>query len=72
VFSSAAHVVELVPGQEVLPHFFYLTASKGLPYSYLTSPQDRLRLDAPQRLRRDVVVDATGLDRLLGEVLGAA
>lgn len=72
VFSRAAHVVELAPGQEVLPHFFYLTASKGLPYSYLTSPQDRLRLDASQRLRRDVVVDAGGLDRLLGEVLGAA
>jgi hypothetical protein len=72
LFSRSAHVVELVPGQEVLPHFFYLTAAKGLPYSHLLSPPDRLRLDANQRLRRDVVIDAEGLDRLLGERLGAA
>ncbi len=72
LFSRAAHVVELVPGQELLPHFFYLTAAKGLPYAYLPSPADRQRLSAQERLRRDVVVDAVGLDRLLGERLGAA
>jgi hypothetical protein len=72
IFSRGAHVVELLPGQEMLPHFFYLTAAKGLPYSYLASPPDRQRLSAQERLRRDVVVDAAGLDRLLGELLGAA
>jgi hypothetical protein len=70
VFSRAAHVVELVPGQELLPHFFYLTAAKGLPYSYVLGPPDRLRLDAAQRLRRDVVIDADALDRVLAQRVG--
>jgi len=69
LFSQAAHVVELLPGDELLPHFFYLTAAKGLPYSYLPAPPDRLRLSTLARLQRDVVVDADGLDRMLGERL---
>lgn len=72
VFSRRAHVLELVPGQELLPHFFYLTASKGLPYDHLLAPPDRLRLDARERLRRDVLVDAAGLDELLRERLGTS
>lgn len=72
VFSRAAHVIELVPGQELLPHFYYLTAAKGLPYAHLESPPDRQRWSAQERLRRDVVVDADALDRLLGERLAAA
>lgn len=72
LFSRSAHLVELVPGQELLPHFFYLTAAKGLPYAYLPSPPDRQRLSAQDRLLRDVVIDAEGLDRLLTERLGAA
>ena len=72
IFSRSAHVIELVPGQELLPHFFYLTAAKGLPYAYLPSPPDRQRVGANERLRRDVVVDADGLDRMLTERLGAA
>ena len=69
VFSRGAHLVELVPGSEVLPHFFYLATAKGLPYDYVVSPPDRQRLGAVERLQRDVVVDAAALDRLL---LGAA
>jgi capsular polysaccharide biosynthesis protein len=65
VFSRGAHVVELVPGSEVLPHFFYLATAKGLPYDYVLSPPDRQRLGAVDRLRRDVVIDAGALDRLL-------
>lgn len=65
VFSRGAHVVELVPGAEVLPHFFYLATAKGLPYDYVVSPPDRQRLGAVDRLQRDVVVDTGALDRLL-------
>lgn len=65
LFSRGAHVVELVPGAEVLPHFFYLATAKGLPYDYVVSPPDRQRLGAVDRLQRDVVVDAAALDRLL-------
>jgi capsular polysaccharide biosynthesis protein len=72
LFCKSTHVVELVPGPELLPHFFYLASAKGLPYACLPSPPDRQRLSAPERLRRDVVVDADGLDRLLGERLGTA
>jgi capsular polysaccharide biosynthesis protein len=72
LFSRSAQVVELVPGQELLPHFFYLTTSKGLPYGHVLAPPDRQRLDANQRLRRDVVVDVDALDRLLEQRLGAA
>ena len=70
VFSRGAHIVELLPGQELLPHFFYLAAAKGLPYSHVPAPPDRLRLDTTARLQRDVVVDAAALDAMLGERLG--
>ncbi len=70
VFSRAAHIIELLPGQELLPHFYYLAAAKGLPYSYVPAPPDRLRLDTTARLRRDVVVDAAALDAVLADVLG--
>lgn len=69
VFSRAAHIVELLPGEDLLPHFFYLAAAKGLPYSYVPAPPDRLRLNTLARLRRDVVVDAAALDAVLGERL---
>ena len=48
VFSRSAHVVELVPGQELLPHFFYLTAAKGLPYAV---PAVAAGPPAPERAR---------------------
>lgn len=72
LFSRSAHLIELVPGRELLPHFFYLTAAKGLPYSYVLSPPDDLRRDAVQRLRHDVTVDTEELDRILSERLAAA
>lgn len=72
LFSRSAHLVELVPGQELLPHFFYLTASKGLPYSYLLGPLDGERSSISERLRADVVVDVDALDRLLSDRLGVA
>lgn len=72
LFSRSAHLVELVPGQELLPHFFYLTASKGLPYSYLLAPVDGERRSVAERLRADVVVDVDALDRLLSDRLGVA
>lgn len=65
LFSRGAHVIELVPGTELLPHFFYLATAKGLPYDYVLSPPDRQRLSAEERLRRDVVVDTARLDELL-------
>lgn len=65
LFSRSAHVVELVPGTELLPHFFYLATSKGLPYDYVLSRPDRQRLSAEERLQRDVVIDADWLDELL-------
>lgn len=72
VFSRSAHVVELLPGQELLPHCFYLATAKGLPYSFVPALPDRHQLDADQRLRRDVLVDVAALDELLTERLGAA
>ena len=69
LFSRSAHVVELVPGRELLPHFFYLTAAKGLPYSYVLAPPDGHRRDAVERLRHDVTVDTEELDRILSERL---
>jgi hypothetical protein len=65
VFSRSAHLVELVPGPELLPNFFYLATTKGLPYDYVLAPPDGQRLSAERRLRHDVRVDVDALDRLL-------
>ena len=68
IFSRSAHVVELMAGAELLPHFYYLAAAKGLPYDYVSSPPDQRGLTAEQRLAEDVVVDTVALDRLLESV----
>ena len=68
LFSRSARVVELVPGPEVLPTFFYLASAKGLPYDYVLGPPDGQRLSAERRLHHDVRVDAGALDRLLGRL----
>lgn len=65
IFSRSAHVIELVPGRELLPHVFYLATSKGLPYDYVLEPPDASQRSAVQRLDDDVVVDVAALDRLL-------
>jgi hypothetical protein len=64
LFSRAAHVVELVPGHELYPHFLYLCASKGLPYDYVLPPGNAER-DHGERRRHGAVVDVAALDRLL-------
>lgn len=65
VFARRASVVELLPGEELLPHFFYLCAAKGLPYTYVAAPPDGEDLSAEERLRRDVNVDVAALDAAL-------
>ena len=64
-FSRSTRVIELLAGQELLPHFFYLAASKGLPYQYVPAPPDLRHLDAEERLRHDLVVDVVALDAAL-------
>lgn len=68
VFSRSARVVELTAGRELLPHFFYLCASKGLPYELVPARSDAQTADAVRRLQSDVVVDTDALDRLLARV----
>lgn len=65
LFSRSARLIELVPGMDVLPHFFYLCAAKGLPYDYVLAPSDNLKGGSERRLRQDVFVDAAALDRRL-------
>ncbi len=67
LFSKRASLVELVAGQELLPHHFYMTASKGLGYSYVLARPDRNRLSATERLASPVQVDTDALDALLTE-----
>lgn len=69
LFSRSASIIELVPGRELLPHYFYLAVSKGLPYTPVLAPADRHRLSAVDRLTRPVEVDVEGLDRVLRERL---
>jgi len=69
LYSREARVIELVPGQEVLPHFYYLAASKGLPYQYLPAPDDGTYIAAEERLRREVTVDTEALDAMLRELV---
>lgn len=68
VFSRSTRVVELLPGPELLPHFFYLSAAKGLPYECVPAPVDGLRISAEDRLYRDVVVDTDALDAILTDL----
>ena len=68
IFSRSAHVIELLPGAELLPHFYYLAAAKGLPYDYVAATPDQRGLSAEERLAEDVVVDTVALDRLLETV----
>jgi len=65
VFSRSTRVVELLPGQELLPHLYYLAASKGLPYQYVAAPPDARHLDAEERLHHEVLVDTDALDDVL-------
>ncbi|MEI2700474.1 MAG: hypothetical protein V9E94_19870 [Microthrixaceae bacterium] len=67
LFSKRASLVELVAGQELLPHYFYMTVSKGLGYEYVLARPDRGRQSATERLARPVQVDTNALDRLLTE-----
>ncbi len=67
LFSKRAALIELAAGQELLPHYFYMTASKGLGYAYVLARPDRSRQSATERLARPVQVDTDALDRLLTE-----
>jgi hypothetical protein len=68
VFSRSTRVVELLPGRELLPHFYYLAAAKGLPYQYVPAPEDGRSLDAEERLHRPVEVDTEALDAALSAI----
>lgn len=68
LFSRDARIVELVPGRELLPHFFYLCASKGLPYDFVLAPSDNLRMAAERRLQHDVAVDIEALVGVLATI----
>jgi hypothetical protein len=68
IFSRSTRVVELLPGQEMLPHFCYMAAAKGLPYEYVAAPADEHHLTAEERLRRDIVVDTVALDAVLSQL----
>lgn len=68
IFCRSAHLIELVPGRELLPNYFYLATSKGLPYDHVLEPPDDRHLDAEERLRHDVRVDVAALDRLLARL----
>lgn len=65
VFSRRATVIELVPGRELLPHAYYLAASKGLPHHAVLEPPDGKRTSAERRLLGDLTVDLGALERLL-------
>lgn len=68
IFSRSAHVIELMAGSELLPHFYYLAAAKGLPYDYVAASPDQRDVSAEERLGHDVVVDTVALDRLLESI----
>jgi hypothetical protein len=61
LFSRQARVVELLRGHTVLPHIYYLAASKGLPYDFVpaVSAADSHGTQGP------LTVDAAWLDTLL-------
>lgn len=65
LFSRSAHVLELLPGSDMLPHCFYLCASKGLPYDYLPVAAAGAGASSEKRLQRGVVVDVGALDAAL-------
>jgi Glycosyltransferase 61 len=65
VFSRSTRVLELLPGAELLPHFFYLSAAKGLPYQCVPAVDDGRSMSAEERLHHDVFVDARALDDVL-------
>jgi len=65
LFSRRAAVIELVPGQELLPHAYYLAASKGLPHHAVFERGDGHRLSVEKRVLGDTTVDVETLDRLL-------
>lgn len=68
VFSRSTRIVELLPGTQLLPNFYYLAASKGLPYHYVPVIGDDLPMDAVERLGMDVHVDVEALDEVLTKV----
>lgn len=68
VFSRSTRVIELLTGPELLPHFFYMSAAKGLPYQYVAAPDDGRRFSAEERLHCDVVVDTDALDEILSSL----
>lgn len=69
VFSRSTRVIELLPGTELLPHFFYLSAAKGLPYQCIPAVDDGRHISAEDRLHQDVMVDASALDAALSAVV---
>jgi len=68
VFSRSTRVIELLPGRDLLPHFYYLAAAKGLPYQYVPAPDDGRSIDAEERLHRPVEVDTDALDAALAQL----
>jgi capsular polysaccharide biosynthesis protein len=64
-------VVELFPAGDVLPDYWRLAASAGLPYRYLSSwPPPGRRSHRGRAIVTDIGVDLAGLDSLLDQ-LGA-
>ncbi len=68
IFSRSTRVIELLPGTQMLPNFYYLAASKGLPYHYIPEAGDDMATDAMGRLQMDVQVDVGALDEVLAKV----
>lgn len=65
LFCRNARVIELLPGAEMFPHFFYLATSKGLAYDFVAALPDGRRRSAMERLDEDINVDTAALAELL-------
>ena len=63
LFSSRAHVVELLDDVTLNPEIYYLAASRGLPYDFVPATAA-----ATRRTRSTSVLDIGWLDRLLGRL----
>lgn len=68
LFSRSTRTIELLPGTQLLPNFYYLAVSKGLPYHYVPAVGDDLPMDAMLRLDMDVQVDVNALNEVLNAV----
>lgn len=64
IFSRSARILEILPGQRVLPAFYYLAMSKGLEYDYVAAPLSS-GSGAAVDLEADLTVDIAALAELL-------